>query len=87
VDRGRWGPREIDLDILAYADTVLESEALTLPHGGLLTRDFALLPLSEVAPEWRYPASGKYHGMRPEELLSALGLREHAGCRRAKEEW
>jgi 2-amino-4-hydroxy-6-hydroxymethyldihydropteridine diphosphokinase len=44
----RWGPRVIDLDILAYGDLVLDDEQLTIPHARLRERAFALAPLSEI---------------------------------------
>ena len=44
----KWGPREIDLDLLFYGDLVLEEEALTIPHPRLQERDFVLVPLSEL---------------------------------------
>lgn len=50
-DRGRWAPREIDLDILVYGDVVMEADGLTLPHPELLKRYFALAPLVDVAPD------------------------------------
>lgn len=51
----RWGPRPLDLDLLAAGDLVIESRALTLPHPRLAQRRFALLPAVELAPEWRHP--------------------------------
>jgi 2-amino-4-hydroxy-6-hydroxymethyldihydropteridine diphosphokinase len=56
--RERWAPREIDIDILAWGDLHHVSSELTLPHPALLERPFALLPLADVAPEWRYPVQG-----------------------------
>jgi 2-amino-4-hydroxy-6-hydroxymethyldihydropteridine diphosphokinase len=47
----RWGPRPIDIDILAYDDVVLDGADLTLPHPRLLERAFVLVPLAEIAPE------------------------------------
>lgn len=47
----RWGPRTIDLDILAYDDLVLNEPALTLPHPHLFERAFVLVPLAEIAPD------------------------------------
>jgi 2-amino-4-hydroxy-6-hydroxymethyldihydropteridine diphosphokinase len=47
----RWGPRTIDLDLLAYDDLILHDERLTLPHPRLFERAFALLPLAEIAPD------------------------------------
>jgi len=45
----RWGPRPIDIDILAYDDVVLREPDLTLPHPYLFERAFVLLPLAEIA--------------------------------------
>jgi 2-amino-4-hydroxy-6-hydroxymethyldihydropteridine diphosphokinase len=44
----RWGPRAIDLDILAYDDLVLVEPELTIPHARLRERAFALIPLAEI---------------------------------------
>ena len=46
-----WGPRTIDLDILAYDDLVLTDATLTLPHPHLFERGFVLVPLAEIAPD------------------------------------
>jgi 2-amino-4-hydroxy-6-hydroxymethyldihydropteridine diphosphokinase len=47
----RWGPRAIDLDILAYDDLVLIDRDLILPHPHMLERAFVLVPLAEIAPD------------------------------------
>ena len=47
----RWGPRVIDIDLLAYDDLVLHDATLTLPHPLLFDRAFVLVPLAEIAPE------------------------------------
>lgn len=47
----RWGPRTIDLDLLAYDDLVVIDRDLILPHPHLFERAFALVPLAEIAPE------------------------------------
>lgn len=52
-------PRTLDLDLLALDDLIFESAILTLPHPGLAQRRFVLVPLAEIATEWRHPASGK----------------------------
>jgi 2-amino-4-hydroxy-6-hydroxymethyldihydropteridine diphosphokinase len=46
----RWGPRTLDLDLLAYDDVILQKPELTLPHPRLLERAFVLVPLAEIAP-------------------------------------
>jgi 2-amino-4-hydroxy-6-hydroxymethyldihydropteridine diphosphokinase len=47
----RWGPRTLDLDLIAYDDLALQTETLTLPHPRVLERAFVLVPLAEIAPE------------------------------------
>ena len=47
----RWGPRVIDIDLIAYGDIVLKTERLTLPHPELFNRAFVLVPLAEIAPD------------------------------------
>ncbi len=47
----RWGPRPLDLDLLAYDDLAVASDELTLPHPRLFERAFVLVPLAEIAPD------------------------------------
>ncbi|MDE2377048.1 2-amino-4-hydroxy-6-hydroxymethyldihydropteridine diphosphokinase [Bradyrhizobium sp.] len=47
----RWGPRTLDLDLIAYDDVALQSPELTLPHPRAFERAFVLVPLAEIAPE------------------------------------
>jgi 2-amino-4-hydroxy-6-hydroxymethyldihydropteridine diphosphokinase len=60
----RWGPRTLDLDIVDYNGLVRtaasdELAPLTLPHPGIAERVFVLEPLSEIAPRWTHPLTGK----------------------------
>jgi len=53
-DRGReqhWGPRPVDLDLIAYDEVTLCEPALTLPHPRLFERAFVLVPLAELGPD------------------------------------
>jgi 2-amino-4-hydroxy-6-hydroxymethyldihydropteridine diphosphokinase len=52
----RWGPREIDIDILMYGDLVLNEPPLTIPHAEMNNRKFVLQPLAEIAPGAIHPA-------------------------------
>ncbi|HET7493515.1 MAG TPA: 2-amino-4-hydroxy-6-hydroxymethyldihydropteridine diphosphokinase [Bradyrhizobium sp.] len=47
----RWGPRTLDLDLIAYDDVSLQGPELTLPHARLFERAFVLVPLAEIAGE------------------------------------
>jgi len=55
----KWGPREIDLDLLLFNDLIYEDERLTLPHKEVQYRDFVLVPLCEIAPDLMHPALNK----------------------------
>lgn len=55
----RWGPRTLDIDILFYGDHVMHTPDLTLPHPDLQNRDFVLLPMMDLAPEWFHPVLKK----------------------------
>jgi 2-amino-4-hydroxy-6-hydroxymethyldihydropteridine diphosphokinase len=48
----RWGPRVLDLDILAYGDVRLDGPELTVPHARLRERAFVLVPLAEIDPRY-----------------------------------
>lgn len=59
--RTRFGPREIDLDLIAYGRLQLASQGdrtLELPHPRTLERRFVLEPLAEIAPELELPGLG-----------------------------
>jgi 2-amino-4-hydroxy-6-hydroxymethyldihydropteridine diphosphokinase len=46
----RWGPRTLDIDIIAYDDIEIDEPGLTLPHPRLFERAFVLAPLAEIRP-------------------------------------
>jgi len=74
----RWGPRVIDLDLLAFGDLKLDEPGLTLPHPGLHQRNFVLYPLSEIAAELWVPGLARVHRLC--ERVSAAGI-ERLGAR------
>jgi len=47
----QWGPRTLDLDMIAYDDVSMQKPDLTLPHPRLFERAFVLVPLAEIAPD------------------------------------
>lgn len=71
-DGTRWGPRTLDLDLLAYDAVRLDEPGLTLPHPHIAERAFVLLPLAEVAPDFTIPGAG-----RVSELAAVVDAR---GC-------
>ncbi|MEJ5173417.1 MAG: 2-amino-4-hydroxy-6-hydroxymethyldihydropteridine diphosphokinase [Hydrogenothermaceae bacterium] len=68
VERFRWGPREIDIDILFFNNEVYNSESLTVPHPRLHERDFVLVPLVDINPKLIHPVLNK----TVEELLKEV---------------
>ena len=46
-----WGERTLDLDLLIYGDERIQNERLTVPHVGVMERDFVLLPLLDLDTE------------------------------------
>lgn len=69
----RWGPREIDLDILLYGQTSIDEPGLVVPHPELTKRDFVLVPLLEIAADLELPSG---------EPVSAFSTTDHPGVRR-----
>ncbi len=65
-----WGPRTLDLDILAVDVLMLDTERLQLPHPHLQNRQFVLRPLCDIAPNWQHPRSGKSAALLLQELLA-----------------
>jgi 2-amino-4-hydroxy-6-hydroxymethyldihydropteridine diphosphokinase len=53
------GPRSIDLDLLFYGSSVIRSKELEVPHPRLAERRFVLIPLAQIAPEFRHPVLHK----------------------------
>ncbi|MBC5825317.1 MAG: GTP cyclohydrolase I FolE2 [Candidatus Eremiobacteraeota bacterium] len=74
----RLGPRAIDLDLLLYDDTRIDQPDLVVPHHGLASRPFVLIPLAEIAPALRHPVEGRTIGELAAGAESS-GVRRKAG--------
>jgi 2-amino-4-hydroxy-6-hydroxymethyldihydropteridine diphosphokinase len=72
-----WGPRVIDLDLVAFADVRVAEEGLTLPHPGLHQRNFVLYPLAEIAAELFVPGLARVCRLR--ERVAPAGIERLAG--------
>jgi 2-amino-4-hydroxy-6-hydroxymethyldihydropteridine diphosphokinase len=59
VPNGFWQARTLDIDIIDYNGEVIDSPALTVPHKEAANRAFVIIPLSEAAPDYIHPVSGK----------------------------
>ena len=55
----KWGPRTIDIDILLFERSIIQSDHLQVPHPFLPQRRFALAPLAEIAPDYVHPLLNK----------------------------
>jgi 2-amino-4-hydroxy-6-hydroxymethyldihydropteridine diphosphokinase len=53
-----WGPRSLDIDILFFGNEVIHLPDLEIPHPRISERRFALIPMAELAPEFRHPVLG-----------------------------
>lgn len=51
----KWGPREIDIDILFYDDLIIKEDGLAIPHPEIAARAFVLVPLAELNPDLLHP--------------------------------
>ena len=71
----RWGPREIDLDLLLYDQLCFEDSDITIPHPRMHQRAFVLAPLADIAADVLHPVLGKTIGTLLAELQTSKGIR------------
>ena len=68
IQRFRWGPREIDLDIIFYDEKVIDGPSLKVPHPHMHERPFVLIPLKQISPQWVHPILKKTVKQMAEDL-------------------
>ncbi|MZD09091.1 2-amino-4-hydroxy-6-hydroxymethyldihydropteridine diphosphokinase [Streptomyces sp. SID5785] len=71
----QWGPRTIDVDIVAYADIVSDDPVLTLPHPRAHERAFVLAPWHDVDPEAQLPGRGTVAGLLTQVTRTGIAPR------------
>ncbi|MFN3361553.1 MAG: 2-amino-4-hydroxy-6-hydroxymethyldihydropteridine diphosphokinase [Pseudanabaenaceae cyanobacterium] len=59
VRRQKYDARTLDLDLLLYADAVIATPRLQVPHPRMTDRGFVLIPLAEIAPDWWHPLANR----------------------------
>jgi 2-amino-4-hydroxy-6-hydroxymethyldihydropteridine diphosphokinase len=78
--RLRWGPRNVDIDLLLYDDVRIDEPGLTVPHPYLHERAFVLVPLAEIAPDLLLP-DGRSAQQAAEEVKGHADLSIYCqGC-------
>lgn len=55
IRKERWAPRTLDIDILYFNDEIIVTRELKIPHKEMHRRNFVLIPLAEIAPDFRHP--------------------------------
>jgi 2-amino-4-hydroxy-6-hydroxymethyldihydropteridine diphosphokinase len=60
----RWGPRVIDLDVLVFGREVRTDPRLTIPHPGIVERNWVLYPLADIAPSLDIPGLGRVAALK-----------------------
>jgi 2-amino-4-hydroxy-6-hydroxymethyldihydropteridine diphosphokinase len=72
--RERWAPRILDLDLLCFGRERRADPTLTLPHPGIVERNFVLYPLADIAPDLELPGLGRVTELKARVTSAGLTL-------------
>jgi len=76
IFRFKWGPREIDIDILFYDNVIYKDSNIEIPHPRIVERDFVLKPLLDLEPDFIHPVVKKSIKQLYEELRDKSIIKE-----------
>ncbi len=74
IHRQRWGSREIDIDIICYGCRVIKEPGLAIPHSQMHLRQFVLVPLADIAPDYIVPDFNKTVSALLNDNIKSNGL-------------
>ena len=77
-ERGRWGPREIDRDVLLFGDEMIEELDLVVPHTEIANRAFVLVPLLDLDPTAEIPGLGSVADLAASAGTDGVRLTAHS---------
>jgi 2-amino-4-hydroxy-6-hydroxymethyldihydropteridine diphosphokinase len=79
--RARWAPREIDIDILSYGREIIHEDALQVPHPSILDRQFVLVPLADLDPDFVLPGFKESVSKQLQRCIEVQGRQDVAEYR------
>lgn len=71
-DAERWAARVIDLDLLVFGEEMIDEPGLQVPHPGIASRNFVLLPLREICPDLQIPGLGRVDDVPVDHLSTRI---------------
>jgi 2-amino-4-hydroxy-6-hydroxymethyldihydropteridine diphosphokinase len=74
VESERWGPRQLDIDILLFGDRTIKTASLVVPHPRLWERAFVLRPLADIRPEMKSPDGASIREVLARSDIAAQGI-------------
>lgn len=78
TDRGRWGPKEIAIEVIAIGEEHYLLDDYEIPHKLMLNRESIILPFIDIYPNWRYPVRGEFFNMTIKDIKEHLEFRRNA---------